>query len=93
MLKREQDLERIRIVADGQSAIKMSKTEEIIWRKKHIHISYHYSRDVAARKAISFKFSATLNMVADFLTKAVGRIVIQRYRSGCGGERWTRGVS
>ena len=61
----------IRIHTDSQSAASLIKTPIVHSRSKHIGIQYHYVRDLAESKEVSFTYCPTEVMVADSLTKAV----------------------
>ena len=84
LLQNEMDVENILIIGDSQSAMKMSETEGVNRRNKHIDIAYHYVRDVVARKLVRKEYTPTEKMVADFLTKPLGRVKFIEQRESCG---------
>jgi hypothetical protein len=56
---------------DNQSAIKLALSPQIPRKSQHIHVRYHYVRDLAASKTISFVYTPTEDMIADLLTKTL----------------------
>lgn len=84
VLKREWDLERMRIVGDSQSAIQMSNTEVVDRRIKHIDISYHNVRDVVSKKVFFVEYTPSQKMLAEYLTKSLRRIAFLSHPSSYG---------
>ena len=72
------------IWADSDSGIKLAQNESINNRNKHIDITYHFIREVVSRGEIALKYVPTSEMVADMLTKPLGRIKFEKFRSMAG---------
>jgi hypothetical protein len=63
---------------DNMSTIHMAKGRGDFHRQKHINVKYHYTREQVKSKIIQLKYCETENMVADLLTKATTRMVMQK---------------
>ena len=74
----------IKILNDSQSAQKLSANESINRRNKHIDIKYHFVRHVIEEGQVVFPYLPTSEMVADMLTKPLGRIQFVKLRHLCG---------
>ena len=61
------------IKEDNQSTIAIAKNPVQHSRTKHIDIKYHFIRDEVRKKQFQFEYCASENMVADVLTKPLGR--------------------
>ena len=57
------------ILEDNQSAICLTKNQQVHGRTKHIDIKYHFIRDMVEAGRIKLKYCASEDMVADMLTK------------------------
>ena len=68
------------IKEDNQGAIALSRNPKYHPRTKHINIKYHFIRDKVANKEISLDYCPTEEMLADTLTKPLGKILFQRIR-------------
>ena len=84
ILLQNNELDAIQILDDSQSAIKLTRNESINRRNKHIDISYHFTRDAVERKLVDLGYTTTETMVADLMTKPLGRIKFERLRGLCG---------
>ena len=58
---------------DNQSCIKLSENSVFQDKSKHIEIKYHFIRDYVQRGAVQLQYVSTYELVADILTKALGR--------------------
>ena len=74
----------ITILSDSQSGIKLAENEIINRRNKHIDINYHFVRQVTEDGQIVLEYIPTSEMVADMLTKPLGRIQFEKLRHLCG---------
>lgn len=83
VLKSEVKMKCLRVVSGSQSDIKMSNTEEIHNRNKHINMSYHFVCDLIAQNIVLLEYKLTIETVADFFTKALGRVAFQRHCVRC----------
>jgi hypothetical protein len=61
------------IHSDSQGSIALAKNPDHHDRTKHIDLRYHYIREQLAAKAIKAAFIGTELMLADVLTKPLGR--------------------
>lgn len=61
---------------DNQSAIVLANDTVTTKRSKHIEIKYHYIRDCVERKLIMCQYINTRQMLADCMTKAVAREIL-----------------
>ena len=66
------------IYEDNQAAICMSKNPQSHGKSKHIEIKYHFIREQISKKNIELKYCQTENMVADMLTKGLGKERFQK---------------
>jgi hypothetical protein len=48
---------------------------------RHIKIKFHYIREKLTEGTITIAYMETGNMVADMMTKALGRILFERFRN------------
>src|SRR5207249_190873 len=59
---------------DNQSAQALSKSEGQTARTKHIDIRYHFVKDIIREGHIKVLYMSTQEMLADVLTKALGKV-------------------
>jgi len=62
---------------DNQSAVQVAKNPEHHGRMKHLDLRYFWLRDVVERRDVRLEYIPTGQMVADVLTKALGRIKVE----------------
>eukprot|EP00171_Calliarthron_tuberculosum_P013551 IDg13551t1 len=74
----------IKIFADNQYAIKMSRNDSSGTRKKHINIQFHFARNSLSKGLYEIYFCPTVEMRADILTKPLQRILLERHRTYVG---------
>jgi len=58
---------------DNQGRIKLASNEKINARTKHIDIRFHHLRDLQTSGIINLKYCSTEQMLADIMTKPLGR--------------------
>jgi hypothetical protein len=68
------------LMIDNQAAIAMSKNNIQHARAKHIDIRYHYIRDLVMNNEITIEYCASNDMIADIMTKPLGRILFEKFR-------------
>ena len=76
--------EPIVIYEDNQSAISIAMNPQFHGRVKHINIKYHFVRDQVSGNNIEVVYCQTDEMVADMLTKALGRVKHEKFREMAG---------
>ena len=64
---------------DNQAAIALAHNAAVNRRNKHIDVRYHYIRQVVQDGTITIEYCPTDEMVADMLTKALGRVKLQKF--------------
>jgi hypothetical protein len=62
-----------RILCDNQGAIALAKNPTHHSRTKHIDVQHHFIRERVEAEVIELKYVPTQSMVADVLTKALGK--------------------
>ena len=67
------------IYEDNQSAINLAQNPIHTNRSKHIAVRYHAVRDYVEKKMIEVKYCPTSEMVADIMTKSLGRILHEKF--------------
>ena len=68
------------IKEDNQGAIALSKNSKYHPRTKHIDIKYHFIRDKIVKKELILDYCPTEEMLADLLTKPLGKTMFQNLR-------------
>jgi hypothetical protein len=71
---------------DNQGAIAIGKDFASNRRTKHIDIKYHYIRERVERGDIKLEYISTEGMIADCLTKPVGKQILDRAKKFIFGE-------
>ena len=69
---------------DNQGALALARNAKYHPRTKHIPARYHYLRDVVTKGLVTLHYLATSDMVADIMTKALGRNKVQLFCSALG---------
>ncbi|CDF39897.1 unnamed protein product [Chondrus crispus] len=64
---------------DNAGTISFAQNESINRRNKHVDVKYHYVRDAIKRNIVYLSHCPTTSMPADILTKALGRILFQKF--------------
>ena len=68
------------IKEDNQGTIALSKNPKYHLRTKHIDIKCHFIRDKVEKKELALEYCPTEQMLADLLTKQLGKTLFQRLR-------------
>jgi hypothetical protein len=63
---------------DNQGALALAKNPVHHTRSKHIDIKHHYIRETIAQGIVWLEHISTSDMAADFLTKPLGRVRLQK---------------
>jgi len=69
---------------DNQAAMAMSHSHAVNRRNKHIDVRYHYNRQAVEDGIVELHYIPTEEMIADMMTKALGRVKLQKFRSDVG---------
>jgi transposase InsO family protein len=69
-----QELKKIKLKVDNQSAISLSKNPVFHDRSKHIDTRFHYLRENVENGRIEVEHVGTCDQLADILTKSLGRV-------------------
>lgn len=79
-----QQQEGTTLFCDNSSTIKLSRNPVMHGRSKHIHVRFHYLRDLVNEGVIQLSYCATQEQIADVMTKAVKLDVFEKLRSMMG---------
>lgn len=66
--------------SDNMGAIHLTSKSIFHGRTKHVEIQYHWIREIVNQGSIKLKHCPTVDMVADLLTKPLGKPQFQRLR-------------
>ena len=66
---------------DNQGSIRLAEDFNSTKRTKHIDVKYHFIRKQVEKKRIFIDYIPTSDMVADCLTKPVGKVILERCRA------------
>ena len=72
------------VYEDNQNCIRLLKDQKSSSRTKHIDIKYNFVRDLYRSKDIDVKYCSSERMVADLLTKPLGREKIRQLTNDIG---------
>ena len=72
------------LFCDNSSAIKLSKNPVLHGRSKHIHVRYHFLRELVNEGVIALEYCSTKEQLSDIMTKPVKLEVFERLRSNMG---------
>ena len=78
----------IMIYENNQSAIAMSENPQFHGRAKHVDIKFHFIREFLEKEKVTLKFCPSENMIADMLTKGLGKGKLQNFRDMIGLEEF-----
>ena len=65
---------------DYQGAIELTKNAKFHNQPKHVDIAYYFLREKISSKEILVNYCPTENMLADGLTKGLGRMKFEHFR-------------
>ncbi|XP_050908121.1 uncharacterized mitochondrial protein AtMg00810 [Lathyrus oleraceus] len=68
------------IFCDNSSTIKLSKNPVMHGKSKHIHVRFHFLRELANQGEIELVHCGTKNQLADIMTKTLNREVFMKLR-------------
>ena len=80
----ENSVDPMTIFEDNQSLIATTKNPQHHGRAKHINIKFHYIREMVTMNKIELKYCKSDEMIADILTKGIGKIQFAKLRSMTG---------
>lgn len=69
---------------DNSSTIKLSKNLVLHGRSKHIHVRYHFLRELVNEGVIGLEYCSTHEQLSDVMTKAVTLDVFEKQRGNLG---------
>ena len=69
----------VRMLADNQGAIALTKNLYLHERSRHIDIKYHYVRDLVEQGKLRIKYVPITKIVADRFTKPLERTAFNRF--------------
>ena len=69
---------------DKQGGIKFVHTESVNRRTKHIDVRYHFTRQAVQEKLVELAHVPTEHMLADMMTKALGRVTLEFFMNKAG---------
>ncbi|XP_013632421.1 PREDICTED: uncharacterized mitochondrial protein AtMg00810-like [Brassica oleracea var. oleracea] len=72
------------LFCDNSSAIKLSKNLVLHGRSKHIHVRFHFLRELVNEGIISTEYCSTHEQLADIMTKPVKLEVFEKLRADIG---------
>lgn len=72
------------LFCDNSSTIKLSKNPVLHGRSKHIHVRYHFLRELVNEGVIALEYCTTQEQLSDIMTKPVKLEVFEKLRSYMG---------
>jgi hypothetical protein len=69
----------VTILADNQGSIKLAENDSTSKRTKHIDIRYHFTKNAILEGKITLKHCSTTEMVANMMTKALGKVKLDEF--------------
>lgn len=76
--------EATNVYVDNQGEIALTGSTPIKRRTKHMDVRYHYTRQAVVDGVVYMKYCGTEERLADMLTKALGRVKLQKFVKDCG---------
>ena len=77
----ENSVNPMTIFEDNQSTIAMTRNPQHHGRAKHLDIKFHYIREMVTMNKIELKYYKSDEMIADMLTKGIGKIQFAKLRN------------
>lgn len=71
----------IKLCVDNEGAEALARNPSHHSRTKHIHTRYHFVRGCVSNGIISLQHVPSVDMLADILTKALGKILLEKHRT------------
>ncbi|KAI0994923.1 hypothetical protein K3495_g13257 [Podosphaera aphanis] len=71
----------VQMLGDNQGALALAKNPHLHERSKHIDICYHFIRDLSEKGKIEVKYTSTVDMIANGMTKSLQKIAFQRFKN------------
>lgn len=72
------------LFCDNSSTIKLSKNPVLHGRSKHIHVRYHFLRELVNDEIIRLEYCGTEDQISDIMTKAVKLETFEKFRGKMG---------
>ena len=69
---------------DNNGALELSKNPKFHQRTKHIDVAHHFIREKVASNELSVVYCPTEEMLADAMTKGLGRVKFEKFRGMMG---------
>ena len=85
---KEQKNQPVIIYEDNQSCINSIINAKYSNRTKHVDTKYHFARDLQSKGIIDVRYCPTEHMLADILTKPLGRVKLKNFRYRVGLYHW-----
>ena len=76
----------LKMIGDNMAAIRQAKYEITNWRTQHYCLTMSWIRDYLIKECIDLKHVRGENLVADGLTKILGKVILARIRDQLGLE-------
>ena len=76
----------LRMIGDNMAAIRQAKFEITNWRTQHYCLTMSWIRDYLIKECVDLKHMKGEDLVADGLTKILGRVILARIRDQLGLE-------
>ena len=70
---------KIELKGDNMASLKLVKNNQVCGRLKHIDVAYHFIRNLQQDGQIDVSYISTDDMIADGLTKPLGKVKFQRF--------------
>lgn len=72
------------LLTDNQGGMKLASNASVNRRTKHIDVRFHFTRQAVQDGTVCLEYCPTEEMVADMLTKGLGRVKLEKFVEGCG---------
>lgn len=76
--------EPMTMMTDNQGSMQIARKGCSSRRTKHIDLRFHCNRELVENKTVDLEYFPSEIMIADMLTKPLGRLKMQSLRSACG---------